>query len=199
MADPFRAVAVVTAAGSAERFGGRKLFADIEGDPLIDRTINALVNGGIDHIFVVVPPDCQDFLATPMISARIDTDVHLLVNNAPHYGMFSSIKIGFAASDAEAVLVLPGDMPFVQHETVRALVSKFRERTAIVSPRYRGKRGHPVVLPWSLRDEIRNEPSDSNLHNVIKRHQDMRVDLDVDDAGVVRDVDIPADLGRPSS
>jgi len=32
---------------------------------------------------------------------------------------------------------------------------------------------------------------------VIKRHQDQRVDLEVDDAGVNRDVDLPADLERP--
>jgi CTP:molybdopterin cytidylyltransferase MocA len=51
-------------------------------------------------------------------------------------------------------------------------------------------------MPLSLRDEIAATAPTANLHDVIKRHEDDRVDLDVDDAGVVRDVDIPADLER---
>jgi molybdenum cofactor cytidylyltransferase len=93
-------------------------------------------------------------------------------------------------------VVLPGDMPFVRPETVRAVLAKYRERPAIVSPRYKGKRGHPVVMPLSLRDEIASTAPTANLHEVIKHHQEERVDLEVDDPGVVRDVDIPADLER---
>ena len=36
-----RSVAVVPAAGSAERFGGKKLLTPIDGEPLLDRTIAA--------------------------------------------------------------------------------------------------------------------------------------------------------------
>lgn len=194
MTTQLRTAAVVTAAGAAERFGGSKLFADIDGDPLIDLTIRALVNGNVDHVYVVVPPDSERFTTTPMISARSDMNVHLIVNGEHQQGMFSSIKVGFAATDAEAVLVMPGDMPYVSHHTVRALIERFREQPSIVSPRYRGKRGHPVVLPTSLRSEIQREPFGSNLHEVIKRHLDQRIDLDVDDPGIVKDVDTPADL-----
>jgi molybdenum cofactor cytidylyltransferase len=108
--------------------------------------------------------------------------------------MFSSIQIGVATATGDALVVLPGDMPYVRPETVRAVIAKFRERHAIVSPRYKGKRGHPVVMPLSLRDEIAATPPTANLHDVIKRHPGEPVVLDVNDAGVVRDVDTPADL-----
>ena len=55
-----RTVAVVPAAGSAERFGGKKLLTPIDGEPLLDRTISALLNGGVDQIIVVVAPDADD-------------------------------------------------------------------------------------------------------------------------------------------
>ena len=71
---------------------------------------------------------------------------------------------------------------------------RLTKRTAIVSPRYRGKRGHPVVLPPELRDEIRAADPSLTLHDILKRHPDLRVDVDVDDQGVVRDVDTVADL-----
>lgn len=196
MLDTFRAVAVVTAAGSAERFGGKKLLAPVAGEPLLDHTIRSLLEGGVAEVIVVVSADARRELARD-VKAMNDARVRPLENDDPSRGMFSSIQIGVAAAVGDALLVLPGDMPYVRPETVRALIAKFRERAAIVSPRYKGKRGHPVVMPLTLRDEIAGTASTANLHEVIKHHQDERVDLEVDDAGVNRDVDTPADLERP--
>jgi molybdenum cofactor cytidylyltransferase len=190
---PFRAIAVVTAAGSAERFGGRKLLAPVDGEPLLDRTIRSLLDGGVSEVIVVVGTDGRAELERD-VNAMNDARVRPVENPDPSRGMFSSIQIGVATASGDALLVLPGDMPFVRAETVRAVIEKYREKPAIVSPRYRGKRGHPVALPLSLRDEIRDTPATANLHEVIKKHADQRVDLEVDDPGINRDVDTPADL-----
>ena len=193
MPDTFRAVAVVTAAGSAERFGGKKLLAPIDGEPLLDHTIRSLLEGGVTEVIVVVGTDARGELERD-VNAMNDSRVRPVENPDPSRGMFSSIQVGVATANGDALVVLPGDMPYVRPETVRAVIAKYREGRAIVSPRYKGKRGHPVVMPLSLRDEIATTAPTANLHEVIKHHPDERVDLDVDDAGVVRDVDIPADL-----
>jgi molybdenum cofactor cytidylyltransferase len=193
MPDTFRAVAVVTAAGSAERFGGKKLLAPIDGEPLLDHTIRSLLEGGVTEVIVVVGTDARAELERD-VNAMNDPRVRPVENPDPSRGMFSSIQIGVATASGDALLVLPGDMPFVRAATVRAVIDKYREKPAIVSPRYRGKRGHPVALPLSLRDEIRDTPATANLHEVIKKHADQRVDLEVDDPGINRDVDTPADL-----
>ena len=197
MPDTFRAVAIVTAAGSGERFGGKKLLAPVAGEPLLDHTIRSLLEGGVTEVIVVVSADARRELARD-IGAMDDARVRVFENADPARGMFSSIQIGVAGAVGDALLVLPGDMPYVRPDTVRALIARYRERPAIVSPRHKGKRGHPVVMPLSLRDEIASTAPTANLHDVIKHHQDERVDLDVDDAGVNRDVDIPADLERPT-
>jgi molybdenum cofactor cytidylyltransferase len=196
MPDTFRAVAVVTAAGSAERFGGKKLLAPIDGEPLLDHTIRSLLEGGVTEVIVVVGTDARRELERD-VNAMNDPRVRPVENPDPSRGMFSSIQVGVATANGDALVVLPGDMPYVRPETVRAVITKYRERRAIVSPRYKGKRGHPVVMPLSLRDEIAATAPTANLHEVIKHHQDERVDLEVEDAGVVRDVDTPADLERP--
>lgn len=195
MTQPFRAVAVVTAAGSAERFGGRKLLASVDGEPLLDRTIRALLDGGVSEVIVVVGTDGRVELERD-VNAMNDARVRPVENHDPSRGMFSSIQDGVATASGDALLIMPGDMPFVRAETVRAVIAKYREAPAIVSPRYRGKRGHPVAMPLALREEIRATPSGATLHEVIKKHAQTRVDLDVDDPGVVRDVDTPADLER---
>jgi molybdenum cofactor cytidylyltransferase len=198
MPDTFRAVAVVTAAGYAKRFGGKKLLAPIAGEPLLDHTIRSLLEAGVSEVIVVVGTEARREL-TRDVSAMSDPRVRPVENPDPSRGMFSSIQIGVATASGDTLLVLPGDMPYVRPETIRAVIAKFRERPAIVSPRYNGKRGHPIAMPLALRDEIARTAPTANLHEVIRRHQGEPVDLDVNDAGVVRDVDTPADLERPNT
>jgi len=191
-----RAVAVVTAAGSAERFGGKKLLTPIDGEPLLDHTIDALLEGGVAEVIVVVGKDARSELERD-VNAMLDPRVRAVENPDPSRGMFSSIQEGVAQAQGDAILVMPGDMPFVSPDTVRAVIAAYAQKPAIVSPRYRGKRGHPVVLPLSLRDEIRTAKPGATLHDVIHAHSDMRVDVDVEDRGVVRDIDRKEDLAAP--
>lgn len=188
-----RAVAVVTAAGSAERFGGKKLLTPIDGEPLLDRTIRALLDGGVAEVIVVVGRDARTELERD-VNAMLDPRVRTVENPDPSRGMFSSIQEGVAQANGDTILVMPGDMPFVSPETVRAVIAAFERRPGIVSPRYRGKRGHPVALPQSLSEEIRAADPRATLHDVIHAHTDIRVDVDVDDPGINRDVDRPEDL-----
>ena len=192
-----RVVAVVTAAGSAERFGGKKLLTPIDGEPLLDHTIDALLEGGVAEVIVVVGRDARAELERD-VNAMLDPRVRAVENPDPSRGMFSSIQEGVAQAQGDAILVLPGDMPFVSPETVRAVIAAYARKPAIISPRYRGKRGHPVALPAALRDEIRAADPHATLHEVIRAHVDMRVDVDVDDRGIVRDVDRQEDLAAPT-
>lgn len=187
-----RTVAVVPAAGSAERFGGKKLLTPIDGEPLLDRTISALLTGGVDQVIVVVGPDATELQRD--VNAFSDPRVWPVVNADPSRGMFSSLQAGMAEAEGDALVVLPADMPFVQSGTVAILLDAFAQMPAIVSPRFNGKRGHPVILPPALRDEIRAADAALTLHDVLKRHPDLRVDVDIDDRGVVRDVDTVRDL-----
>ena len=194
MPDPLRSIAIVTAAGSAERFGGKKMLADVGGEPMLDRTIRCLLEGDVSEIIVVVGTDGRSALERD-VNAMNDARVRPVENRDPARGMFSSIQEGVRTASGDVLLVLPGDMPFVKADTVRRVIEEWTKRRGIVSPRYNGKRGHPVALPLGLRDEILATAATSNLHEVIKRHLDQRVDLDVDDPGIVKDVDTPADLG----
>ena len=193
-----RAVAVVTAAGSAERFGGKKLLTPIDGEALLDHTIRALLDGGVAEVVVVVGRDARAELEHG-VTTMLDPRVRLVENPDPSRGMFSSIQEGVAAVHGDPVLIMPGDMPFVSSETVRAVIAAYAANPAIVSPRYRGKRGHPVALPSFLRDEIRAADPRATLHDVIHAHTEIRADLDVDDRGIGRDVDRVEDLAPPTS
>lgn len=183
-------LAIVPAAGKAERFGGGKLIADIDGEPLLHHTLRALLDGGVEQVVVVMAPDAAFETVTLLRHPRVSTTV----NPDPSRGMFSSIQQGIAAAAGDPVLVLPADMPFVKSGTVSAVLAAARASGTIVSPRFEGRHGHPVALPGRLRDEILSAPPTSTLSMLIDVHSRDRVEIDVTDPGVRRDVDRRSDL-----
>lgn len=189
-------VAIVPAAGAAERFGGAKLLASVGSDVLLERTIRSLLDGGVERVVVVLGPDASDIRkGVPALDAR---GVRVATNRKPERGMLSSIQAGLREISGDPILVLPGDMPYVEAATVSTLLREQASRGGIVSPRFDGKRGHPVVIPGSLRDEILGAADGATLHDVLRAHASDRTDLDVYDRGVIRDVDEPKDLVEPA-
>ncbi len=183
--------AIVLAAGEGRRFGSQKMLADLDGEPLLNRTLQSVLDGGVDRI-VVVRSLSSDLERVTLLA---DPRVTVVVNPDPDRGMFSSILAGLSAAErVDAILILPGDMPFVRAETISAVSIECARTDRIVSPRFNGERGHPIALPGRLRRMLLAAPAGTTLSDVLKPFADERTMLDVTDAGVVRDVDVPEDL-----
>jgi CTP:molybdopterin cytidylyltransferase MocA len=183
---------VVPAAGAASRFGGDKLVAAVDGIPMLDRTIGALLDAGIDDVIVVVAPGTD----WPQARRLDDPRVRSVENPDPSRGMFSSIQIGLRAAMGSPVAVIPADMPFVRPETVRAVVALAEQSGGIASPRLDRRRGHPVVLPLDVLDAVLAAPATARLNDTLRLFATRFREIDVDDPGVVRDVDVVEDLAR---
>jgi molybdenum cofactor cytidylyltransferase len=190
MPRPSSVIAVVPAAGQSSRFGSAKLLTSIDGICLIDRTIGCLVDAGLERIIVVI--DRRDALD----AARLvhDARVSVVVNVEPSRGMFSSIQTGVAAGIGDAYLVLPADMPFVRAATVSVVLDHARAADSVVVPVFRGRRGHPIVTPAGLRTHVLAADPSSTLKNVLLASAAPQIEVDVDDPGITRDVDVPGDL-----
>jgi molybdenum cofactor cytidylyltransferase len=188
---PLAPLAIVPAAGKAERFGGAKLVARIHGETVIDRAIGSLLDGGVDRIVVVIAPGA-DLTAAHRLS---DHRVQLVVNDDPARGMFSSIQTGLGVAGGDPVLILPADMPFVSSETVAAIIAACRHEQTIVMPAIHGRRGHPIAFPASLHRAVLFAPVTASLKEALADTGVRRVELAVQDEGILRDVDVPGDLG----
>jgi CTP:molybdopterin cytidylyltransferase MocA len=188
-----RFAAVVPAAGRATRFGGGKLTAAIGGHPMLSVTLASLLDAGASRVIVVV----ADGAAFEQIELISDPRVSILVNPDPDRGMFSSIQIGVAAidSDVDRVLVLPGDMPFVRAATVSLIACTDQGAMQPLVPAYQGKSGHPLSIPRVLLSGVLRSESTSDLKTALQRLVGRPATIDVDDPGVLRDIDTKADLG----
>jgi molybdenum cofactor cytidylyltransferase len=92
------------------------------------------------------------------------------------------------------MLVLPGDMPFVSPKTVRAVVNECIRANRSVVAAHGGRRSHPLALPGSLVSSLVSASPTGSLMDALTPLGIDSVQLEVDDAGVLRDVDVPADL-----
>jgi molybdenum cofactor cytidylyltransferase len=182
--------AVVPAAGRSSRFGGMKLLADIAGEPLLNRTLSSLLESGVDPVVVVISQSAP-LDAVPLIG---HANVRTVVNRDPARGMFSSIQCGLAVAKADAIIVLPADMPFVQTTTVSLIVRTSLETGRVVVPAFNNRRGHPIGIPGGLRDGLLMMPPDRSLKDALAALGEELLLVDVSDEGVVRDVDRPEDL-----
>jgi molybdenum cofactor cytidylyltransferase len=191
-APPHRLAAVVPAAGQSRRFGSRKLLADVDGVPMLERTLASLLQAAMDRVVVVVR-DGDAFDAVPSLA---DARVTTIVNPDPARGMFSSIQIGLAAASGDIVLVLPADMPFVPASTVIAVVARAAETGAVVVPVHDGRNGHPIAIPRALCDRLLTLEPTTTLKDGLAGFGSATIRLDVAEAGILHDVDVPGDLAR---
>ena len=182
-------VAILPAAGRSERFGAMKLLADLDGEPLLNRTLRSVLEASVERVVVVVAPGAL----FPGVALLGDHRVRLVTNPDPTRGMFSSIQAGLAAAAGDPVVVLPADMPFVQPGTVAALVDAGARAGRAVVPVHDGRRGHPLVLPGRLRDGLLSAPA-GTLKDALAALEGASLEVQVGDPGVLRDVDRREDL-----
>jgi molybdenum cofactor cytidylyltransferase len=113
-------------------------------------------------------------------------------------GLSTSLKAGIKAvpPDADAALVMLGDMPQVGAKLIDRLISAFDpERGAlVVVPTFDGKRGNPVL--WSRRffPDLMAVDGDVGARHLIGAYPEAVAEVAVEDAAALTDIDTPEAL-----
>lgn len=190
---------MILAAGQSSRMGQPKalLLTGPGGPSFVRRLAAALLEGGVADVIVVGRPDDRALEAEVQ---SIGTGVRFVVNAHADMGQLSSVIAGVNAADrpgVHGVLVTPVDTPLVLPGTVRALLTAFAStRAAIVRATYQGQHGHPVIFGRSVFDALRHADPAVGAKAVVRAHASDLIDLEVDDPGVLHDIDGPDDYAR---
>jgi CTP:molybdopterin cytidylyltransferase MocA len=142
-----RCAAVLLAAGSASRMGHRpKSLLLLDGEPLIRRTAQCLLDAGIQELVVVLGHYAQE-----IAPALAGLAVTVVINPHPEQGIISSQRLGLQSISAncDAVVMCLADQPLIETQDITDLLQAFADRpsnTDVVFPQVQGQPGNPVAL-----------------------------------------------------
>ncbi len=184
---------LLLAAGAGRRFGGGKLVASLPDRPIAvaRAAYDALATVFRDVVVVVRPDDA----ATAALFA--DTGAQIVVCAEAPLGMGHTLAAGVGARpDAAGWVVALGDMPQVAVSTLARIGDALAAGASIVVPRHAGVRGHPVGFAHLHGDVLRRLTGDAGARELLQREAASITWIDVDDPGVLADVDTREDLAR---
>lgn len=188
---------VILAAGRSSRMGRPKalLSVDVNDDTFVGRVIRTARDAGLQPLFVIGRRG----------DTRLANEVHgggatFLVNDDPDRGQLSSIQTGLAAADAAGaagIMVMPVDVPLVSASVLRdVLAAAAEDGVRIARATYRGRHGHPVLFTRAVFEELRSADPAIGARAVVRADPGRVRDVEVDEPGVVQDIDTPDDYRR---
>jgi len=193
-----RITGILLAAGAGVRFGGGKLLAPLPDGTSLGRCAAANLIAVIPDVVAVVRPG-DDALARELAGAgaRVTTcaDAHTGMGASLAHGVRVAVQAGNAGTgEADALVVALADMPWIRAETIRDVADHLRRGEQLVAPRYQGQRGHPIGFGATHFAALRALTGDQGARSVIASAGNVCW-IDVDDPGVLRDVDLKTDIG----
>jgi molybdenum cofactor cytidylyltransferase len=166
--------------------GTPKPLLDWFGAPLIQRQIEALIDGGIDKVIAITgnrAEDVESVLTSLFPVSSTDSKVHAVRNTAYLSGKTTSVKAGLAAlpGDVDTIVLLAVDQPRPSWLIREVLESHKANGTLISSPVFDGHGGHPLVFDGSLLAELEAITEEGQgVREIVRAHADSMNRLPID-------------------
>lgn len=184
-------VALVLAAGRSRRFGDdkrRALLAD--GHGLLQSSMAVARQVFADVRVVLRPEDKSKELG-------IADEIAVIRSEQAELGMGHSLASGVrqlqTTSRAHSVAILLGDMPWIAPLSLQRLAAT-ADAEHIVLPWHADARGQPVLFGRAFWAELTECSGDSGAKALLQRHAARCRNVQLDDPGILRDVDQRGDL-----
>jgi len=181
---------ILLAAGASKRFGSDKLLHPLAAGTTVATVALANLRAALPHVIAVVRPG-----ATALENLLSEAGATVIQCANAEDGMGASLATAVSASvNASGWVIALADMPYIRPETIEKIAASLAAGAAIVAPAYRGERGHPVGISARFRAQLGALRGDEGARSVLKENAALVKLIDVDDPGVCRDIDTPADL-----
>ena len=183
---------IIPAAGKSKRMGVNKYLLPINNKSMISAVIDNLIKANLKQIYVVISKNNDIYN-----KIKEYNNINILINDLDSSEMADSIKVALKninASDSDGILITPADIPLIKVDTIKGLIKSFIEnKNKIIIPIYKGRKGHPVILPSKIIYDLFNE---NTLRDVIKKHKDEILYFKVNDEGILLDIDNEEDYKK---
>ncbi len=196
-------VAIILSAGESSRMGNPKALLPMGGVSFIERIVHGFRATKVDKIVVVL-----GHRAAELQKEIAQLPVTIVVNQDYAKGQLSSLNAAIRSLEAkkstegvDGILVHLVDHPFINPALVDHMIDRFyASKKLIIVPRYKGRRGHPVIFSSRLFSELLSTPLEEGAKAVVHAHRDDTLEIETDYEGVTIDIDTPEEyrqfLGR---
>lgn len=186
---------LILAAGESSRMGTDKALLLYRGRTFLEHILATLHEAGLKQLTVVLGHHANEIQRTAKL-----TGTEVVVNQDYRRGQTSSLQAGLRALDrpgVHAVVLCLVDHPVVSAEVIRKLVTAFEQSAApVVIPTHQGQRGHPVLISRALFADLLALGTSEGANTVVRKYRDSTQFVEVDDPGVLIDVDDPESYRR---
>ena len=185
-------LALIMAAGFSRRFNADKRLAKLaDGQYMIEKTINRIRQAGLDYrVAIKVEDQHLDYIKT-LASEQ------LLLLETSHLGLGHSIAEALQKldGDVDCCLICLADMPEIKtstYQSISAAISHSHLNALI--PTYQGKTGNPVAIKRYFFETFKQLQGDKGGKKQLLSQPEHCLFSEVDDAGIIFDIDRPEDL-----
>ena len=156
---------LVLGAGGARRFGSPKQLAELDGVPLLQHAIDAMLAvPALDRVVVVLGSYAEEVAAAVRFASA-----EPVVCEDWAEGMAASLRCGvLELADADWVVVTLGDMPGVTAEAIEAVLAACDAEVDAVRAEYGGHGGHPVALSRAVLDRVASLSGDVGARDLLR-------------------------------
>jgi molybdenum cofactor cytidylyltransferase len=189
--------AILLAAGSSSRMGQAKQLLPLGSGTVLAQTLEHARAAAVDEVVLVLGSSAEPI--RHQLPQTLLAGVKVVVNRSYEQGMASSLRSGLSALDPQsaAALIILGDQPFTLPETLDRIIQAYRDSGAqIVIPTHQGTRGNPVLLDRSVFSEAMALEGDVGCRAIFRNHLEGIVNVEVEDVGVLLDIDDREDYER---
>ena len=153
--------AIVMASGFSKRMGLNKLLMKYNDKFLIEHTLEKISQCDFAEKIIVTQYEEIE---------KLTDNFKVVINENAHKGQSESIKLGVKSSEkCDGYMFFVADQPLINQKDIEKLIRVFREnKDFIVIPKYKKKRGNPVIYPSLYKEEILRLEGDKGGKSIIK-------------------------------
>lgn len=182
---------IILAAGAGSRFGGAKLEYRLpSGQTILQQTITKYLDA-FEQVLIVIKERDQNLREQVEIPR-----VNIVETQYAHQGMSQSLRVGVREStSAAACMIALGDMPYIKVSTIQSLIQQASE-AKIVQPISGARAGNPVIFGSNYYSEILSLQGDKGAKQLLSKHAEHLLEIEVNDPGIHHDIDRIDDVIR---
>lgn len=154
--------AIIMASGLSKRMGENKLLLKYKDKTIIEYVLDEVSKVDFKEVIVV-----SSYNEIKEISKKYN---YKYIENKKNYiGQSESIKLGINNSkESLGYMFFVGDQPLIDSNYINKMIEVFNEnKDFIIIPKYKDRKGNPVIFPKSKREELLSLKEDEKGKKVI--------------------------------